>query len=165
MFSIQAGCLGLRKVISKLPGLVIVSCIALLSSAGQAQAIGLQGVFSIEGVDGELPAKYANTGHVPEITEAMPETSGFEKTDQNQIWSVSRSDLSLRRALMSWVQKEGWRLQWDAAWDAPILNDTRFEGDFVLAFHNAIATLASSHLFALIDDENHIVRITAVGVE
>jgi hypothetical protein len=56
-------------------------------------------------------------------------------------------------------------LQWNASWDAPIQHDVNFEGDFICAVHSAVSTLAGSHLFALIDPENHIVTITAVGPE
>jgi hypothetical protein len=165
MLSVHLNLRKCHKVNSKLVGMIACTCIPLFASAGYAQPIDMQAIYVTEVLDGELPVKQACTAHFSELNEQNREMSGFENSDLHRVWSLSRSDLSLRRAVMSWVQSEGWRLQWDAAWDAPILHDKQFDGDFVTALHDAITTLASGHLFALIDEENHIVRITAVGVE
>lgn len=165
MFFNQSKLEGRCNVISGLISFIAVFSFALVTTFAHAQPIDIHGIYLSNVLDGEVFAKQINASRSPVSNEQAHEITAQERTEQKRIWMLSRSDLSLRRAVMHWVQLAGWRLQWDAAWDTPILHDTRFEGDFSIAIHNVISTLAAAHLFALIDDENRVVRITTIGLE
>jgi hypothetical protein len=80
-------------------------------------------------------------------------------------WTMSTSDVTLRRALGKWAAKAGWQLVWEASVDVPINVTATFEGDFRTAVKRLFQSLSAAdvNLTGMLYAGNRVLRVTESG--
>jgi hypothetical protein len=80
-------------------------------------------------------------------------------------WTMTTSDVTLRRALGKWAAKAGWQLVWEASVDVPINVTATFEGDFRTAVKRLFQSLSAAdvNLTGMLYAGNRVLRVTESG--
>lgn len=80
-------------------------------------------------------------------------------------WTMTTSDVTLRRALGKWAARAGWQLVWEASVDVPINVTATFEGDFRTAVKRLFQSLSAAdvNLTGMLYSGNRVLRVTESG--
>ena len=99
-----------------------------------------------------------SSGQEIAVAPAQPEGAANQKA----VWSVRRTDGSVRRMLHRWAAGAGWQMIWEAQRDFPVETDFQINGSFHQAVSLVMESLATSDfpLQASLNSHLKIVRIT-----
>lgn len=80
-------------------------------------------------------------------------------------WSLSPSDVTLRRALAKWADRAGWQLVWDAPVDVPIQVNAKLKGDFRAVVKKLFLSLSAAdvNLTGYLYSGNRVLRVAESG--
>jgi hypothetical protein len=137
------------KFISEIVSRIIfcVVCFFPASAGAISNSIDLQELYSSTSPDSQTD---------PLQFEGVPETN-------HNVWIVLPDGGGLRGVLADWTRSADWHLHWGDAGEIQIEQGAVFEGDFAMAVHNMISTLAADSVFAITDTENRTVTIYPIG--
>ncbi|MEB8059293.1 toxin co-regulated pilus biosynthesis Q family protein [Pseudomonas fulva] len=82
-----------------------------------------------------------------------------------ETWSLSPSDVTLRRVLAKWADRAGWQLVWDAPVDVPLAVNATLKGDFRKVVKKLFLSLSAAdvNLTAFLYSGNRVLRVAESG--
>ncbi|MBX8493158.1 TcpQ domain-containing protein [Pseudomonas cichorii] len=109
-----------------------------------------------------IPGKVIPTAVVPPVVEAKVV---IPPKPLPEPWVITPNDVTLRRAMLKWVARAGWQLDWAASVDIPLTVKASFTGDFTTAVKAVFQSLSGTDvkLDPVLYTGNQVLRVIEIG--